>query len=104
MDRSIREGDLYKTLFVCGKRFDLYYGYYAEIERHSPYRELIPIYPDFSASPQFTEDGRPFVTQMQDACIHYEGPPCAEECHACRYFRQGEELIGICACISNRAI
>lgn len=103
MDRSIKEGDLYKSLHVCGQTFDLYYGYYDEIERYSPYRELIPIYPDFIAYPQFTEDGRPFVTQMQDACPNFDGLPHAEECHACRYFKQGEELIGICNCIRNRA-
>ena len=50
MDRSIREGDLYKTLFVCGKRFDLYYGYYAEIERHSIERMLSKLPPELRST------------------------------------------------------
>lgn len=98
MDRGIKEGDLYKTLTVCGKTFHLYYGYYDEIERSSPYSELIPIYPNFLKTPQYTEDGRPFVTQMQDACGHYDGYRDGEECYACRHFRSGEELIGVCVC------
>lgn len=102
MDRNIKEGDLYKTLTVHGETFHLYYGYYDEIERNSPYSELIPIYPNFLKEPIYTEDGRPFVTQMQDACSHYDGHCTGEECYACRHFRPGEELIGICSCAQNR--
>jgi len=104
MDASIKEGDHYKTLCVGGTTFDLYYGFYDEIERYSPYNELIPIYPDFSVCPQFTKEGFPFVTQMQDACEHFYGDPHARECHACHHFRHGDELIGICTCKSKREI
>ena len=30
----IREGDLYKIFTVCGKTFELHYGYYDEIEKY----------------------------------------------------------------------
>ena len=102
MDRRIKEGDLYKTLTIHGKTFHLYYGYYDEIERTGPYSELIPIYPNFQKAPLYTEDGKPFVTQMQDACEYYDGHSTADECHDCRHFRPGEELIGICSCRQNR--
>ena len=45
--REIRDGDLYKTVTVHGKTFELRYGYYEEYERESLFSEPIPIYPDF---------------------------------------------------------
>ena len=102
MSKHAREGDLYKTLTVFGHTFHLYYGYYDEIDRSSLYGEPIPIYPDFRSSPCYTEDGRPFVTEMQDACRHFDGAEQGEECHACRHYEAGEDLIGICVCDRNR--
>lgn len=93
------EGDLYKVLHIEGHSFPLYYGYYEECDRDNPVMEPMPIYPDFTKEPLFTARGNPFVTQMQDACLHYEGRigSCCD-CADCRHFAHGEELIGICTC------
>lgn len=91
------EGELYKVLNVGGTEFPLYYGYYEEFERNSPSAEPIPIYPDFLKEPQYTQEGKPFVTKMQDACAVYRGTMYdTNECGECIYFEPGEELIGIC--------
>lgn len=95
-----KEGDLYKTLTVCGRTFDLRYGYYAEIDRHS---EPDVIYPDLMRVPVYTEDGRPFATMMQDPCESFTGKKTEDACCGdCSYFRRCEDLIGICVCDSNR--
>ena len=98
----IRDGDIYKVITLHGKTFEIRYGYYEEFEKE--FGEPIPIYPDFSVCPQFTKEGFPFVTQMQDACEHFYGDPHARECYACHHFRHGDELIGICTCKSKREI
>ena len=96
-----REGDLYKVVTTFGKTFELRYGFYEERDRQSPLCAPAVIYPDFIREPQFTEDGEPFLTMIQDACEHYVGnvkrtpdSTCAE----CKHFKQGEEWFGICAC------
>lgn len=97
------EGELYKILNVCGHAFPLYYGYYDDCDRVNPQAEPMPIYPDFLAVPHYTEQGIPFVTKMQDACEHYVGQSNGcEECAECVWYRHGEELLGFCACPSNR--
>ena len=98
MEKLIREGDLYKSLTVFGKTFHLYYGYYDEQDRRSSYREPIPLYPDFTKNPRYTDAGEPFVTQMQDPCPCFEGDASEDGCYACRYYRQGDDLIGACTC------
>ena len=98
MTEQIREGDLYKSLTVFGQTFHLYYGYYDERDRRSRYQEPIPLYPDFEANPHYTDKGEPFVTQMQDPCSCFDGEAAGDGCYACRYFRQGDDLIGICTC------
>lgn len=91
-----KEGDLYKTLYIKGKKFDLYYGYYENIDRQ--YNEPDVIYPDFITNPQYSEDGYPFATLMQDACEHYEGVRTIEnDCSQCKHFIRCEDFIGICA-------
>jgi hypothetical protein len=97
---QIRDGDLYKTINVFGKRFDLRYGYYEEFERARG--EPIPIYPDFRENPVYTEDGHPFVTQMQDLCRHGESKFRDGCCADCKYYKNGEDLVGICLCEKNR--
>lgn len=94
----IREGDLYRIVTVYGKTFELYYGYYDDIERAGKHTEPIPIYPDLVRYPLYTEDGSPFVTEMQDICSHFLGREGEESCLACRHFEKGDELIGICKC------
>ncbi|MBE6629774.1 MAG: hypothetical protein E7624_02870 [Ruminococcaceae bacterium] len=91
-----RDGDLYKRITLHGVSFELRYGYYEEFERASG--EPIPIYPDFEKEPRYTAEGHPFVTAMQNACPHHHGADPEYGCHGCLYYKEGEELIGICTC------
>lgn len=94
-----RDGDLYKSITVHGQRFELRYGYYEDFERASG--DPIPIYPDFKKNPLYTDGGYPFVTAMQEACAHHSGDP-EYGCHGCLYYKEEEELIGICLCERNK--
>ena len=98
---QIREGDLYKTIELFDRRFELYYGYYEEYERKRG-EPPIPIYPDLLRSPVYTADGYPFVTQMQAVCARYTGRQEDGFCADCLYYRDGEDLIGICLCEERR--
>lgn len=96
-----KEGDLYKTVTTFGKTFELRYGYYSERDRQNPICEPAVIYPDFTREPLYTDDGKPLVTIIQDACVSYKGErnktpdtTCAE----CNYFLRGEEWFGVCTC------
>lgn len=96
-----REGDLYKTVTLHGKTFEIRYGYYEEIDReHDP----VPIYPDFMRAPVQTDDGAPFVTLMQDACGDYRprGRGSDRDCGSCVYMERGDELIAVCRCQRQR--
>ena len=100
-----REGELYKTVTLHGRRFSLYYGYYEECDRENPLCEPIPIYPDFLKEPQYTDEGEPFVTMMQDACERYRGDAKRTSdttCEECKYFQCGEDWFGICQCPKNK--
>lgn len=101
---KIRDGDLYKVVTVAGVSFELYYGYYDEIERESRFTEPIPIYPSFIDEPVYTDGGYPFATEMQDVCEHFLGRDGEDSCYACRHFVKGDELIGICRCEARRRI
>ena len=68
-----REGDLFRIIRTCGKTFEIRYGYYEERDRHTQFAEPVPIYPDFTELPQYTDDGTPFVTAMQNPCESFEG-------------------------------
>ena len=99
-----KEGDLYKVIDLHGHTFPLYYGYYADCERDNPSIDPMPIYPDFSREPRYTNEGFAFVTKMQDSCKHYSGRPGKfNECAECHYYLHGEELLGICTCPRNKA-
>lgn len=99
---SPREGDLYKQVTVAGKTFELFYGYYEEFERYGKYNDPIPIYPNFIAKPEYTDDGIPFVTKMQDICQHYQGKATGDSCAQCAHFQKGDDLIGLCRCPHNQ--
>ena len=96
-----REGALYKVIQLHGAVFEIRYGCYEEIDRVG---EPVEIYPDFLKAPVYTEDGRPFVTLMQDACPHYRSHHRENEldCGSCRYLERSEALIGICRCPENQ--
>jgi hypothetical protein len=72
-ENAPKEGDLYKVVVTFGKSFELRYGFYEERDRQSPLCEPAIIYPDFIKEPLYTENGEPFVTMIQDACVHYKG-------------------------------
>ena len=103
-DRSISrsthtEGELYKLITVHGNTFELRYGYYEDCDRQNPLCEPIVIYPDFLKEPVYTDDGKPFVTAVQDACRYYlsetkrtPDSTCAE----CNCFMHCEDWLGIC--------
>ena len=95
-----KDGDLYKVVSLHGRSFELRYGYYEEREREQC--EPIPIYPDFIKDPQYTAEGYPFVTQMQELCTHGESRFAEGCCVDCKYYCDGDELIGICLCPQNK--
>lgn len=96
-----KEGDLYKNITAFGRTFELRYGYYEAFERQ--HNDPMPIYPDFLREPVFTDNGEPFVTQMQDACQYYNGSEETDrECAGCGHYIQGEEFLGICGCPHNK--
>lgn len=94
------DGDLYRKVELHGRCFELRYGYYEEFERARG--EPIPIYPDFAVNPQYTDEGYPFVTQMQALCAHGESRFADGCCADCRHYLDGAELIGICLCPHNK--
>ena len=95
-----RDGDLYKVVRVRERDFVIRYGYYAEYERARG--EPVPIYPDFKKDPAYTKDGKPFVTQMQELCEYGDSKFRDGCCVDCRYYRHGDDLIGVCTCEHNK--
>lgn len=92
--KTPKEGELFKTIPLGGRIFEIKYGYYEDYERDRG--EPIPIYPDFLKNPCFADDGKPFVTQMQDACEDAKIGIPDSFCVDCEHFRYGNELIGFC--------
>ncbi len=94
-----KEGDLYKVITAHGKSFELYYGYYDEIDRQNPNVEPMEMYPNFIENPIYTDEGIPFVTAMQKPCRHFKGEPDEDNtCYQCSYYEKCEELLGVCRC------
>lgn len=91
---GIRDGDVYKIINIYGRTFEIRYGYYEEYERELG--EPIPIYPNFKENPVYTADGKLFVTQMQEICGYGSSKFKEGFCADCKYFKQGEDLIGVC--------
>ena len=77
---TVKEGDLYRVLEIGGARFEIRYGYYEELDRVGKYNDPIPIYPNFLENPQYNNEGYPFVTEMQDTCVYYDGSKTQEFC------------------------
>ena len=99
-----KEGELYKIVTTFGKTFELRYGFYDERDRQSPLCEPAIIYPDFLSEPVYTDEGKPLVTMMQDACERYSGSAKRTPdttCADCKYFQRGEEWFGVCRCRDN---
>lgn len=97
--KAPKEGDLYKVISLFGKKFELYYGYYEDKDRHSRYSTPTEIYPNFIKNPIYTSDGIPFVTAFQDTCQYYiKVSDVSDKCIDCKYFEKCEELFGLCKC------
>ena len=98
-----KEGDLYKVITAHGKTFEIYYGYYEETDRLSPYGKPMEMYPNFIENPVYTDKGIPFVTAMQKPCKHFKGEPDVDNtCYQCSHYERCEELLGVCRCAKNR--
>ena len=98
-----REGDLYKIIQLYGKTFEIRYGFYEDRDRNYHYAEPMEIYPDFAKHAQYTDDGIPFATAIQEPCIHFVGKRDANStCEDCPFYQHGEELIGLCTCPANK--
>ena len=98
-----REGDLYKRVTAFGHTFELRYGYYEESDRR--WGEPDVLYPDFLKTPVHTDEGEPFVTIVQDACLHFRGKTCRAEdstCAECQYMKRSEDWFGLCTCPKNK--
>jgi len=64
------------------------------------------IYPDFEEYPEFTDEGRPFVTAAQECCRHSKSADTEDSspggcggCGDCVWFRRDEtpyDMIGVC--------
>jgi hypothetical protein len=94
-----KEGDLYKVITVGGRSFEIYYGYYEEMDRQNPSVEPMEIYPDFLESPVYTDEGIPFAVAMQTPCEHFLGAADEDNtCYQCGYYEGQEELLGLCRC------
>jgi len=99
---NIKEGSLYRLIDLYDTKFEIKYGYYDDNDRYSKYSEPIPIFPDFIKNPMYTKKGQPFVTCMQDKCIHYVGDKSIDSCYKCEHFVKGIDLIGTCSCPLNQ--
>ena len=97
---KIRDGDVFKIIDAFGRQFEIRYGYYEDYERHKG--DPIPIYPDFKNAPEHTAEGYPFVTQMQDICEHGSSKFKEGYCIDCEFYKQGDDLIGICTHHKNK--
>ena len=94
-----REGDLYKIITAHGRTFEIYYGYYENTDRESPYCKPMEMYPDFVKNPTYTDGGIPFATAMQKPCEYFAGEPDEDNtCYQCSHYERCEELLGICEC------
>ena len=101
-----KENEIYKTVTTFGKSFELRYGYYEEKDRNNPLCKPVPIYPDFLRAIVYTDDGKAFVTMMQDSCEYYSGEEKRTSdttCAECIYFEQGADWFGICTNEKNKS-
>lgn len=99
-----KEGDLFKVITAHGVTFEIYYGYYEEIDRQNPNTKPMEMYPNFLENPMYTADGVPFVTAMQKMCEYFKlGVGRIDEgednmCLYCAHYEKCEELLGVCRC------
>ena len=92
----IKEGELYKIIVIDDISIEIRYGYYDEKDRYSKYNEPIPIFPDLFNNKLYTKTGVRIVTKMQEICDCYDGMKDVTECYGCKYYKEYEDLIGVC--------
>lgn len=100
-----KEGDLFKIIHLYGKTFEIRYGFYEECDRYTLFAEPLALYPNFIKNPQYTDNGIPFVTAIQDPCPHFQGKRddnCT--CGDCVFYQHCDEMIGICLNAANQQI
>ncbi len=92
-----------RSLIIGKKTFPIYLAVDEET------KESYPVYPDFEATPEYTEDGRPFATAEQERCPYAKptvaGLPTPGDCGGCGWFYREHtpyDPIGICMCTSRR--
>ena len=102
MNGKYNEGDLYRSVDIFGKIFNIYYGYYEDYERDSLFNDPVPVYPNLRDNPEYDGDGNRIVTEMQIACPHYNGTIMEDSCSHCPYYQRVDDLFGICLCEQNR--
>lgn len=97
-----REGELYKIITVAGHSFELKYGYYEEYERVAG--PPVVVFPNLIASPKYSPEGYPLVTQIQDPCQYFKLAPGREEhwCGDCEHFVGAHPEIGECQCAHRK--
>lgn len=98
-----KEGELYKEISIGGNTFKIFYGYYEDFERESPFNDPMPIYPNFTKKPHYTAEGIPIVTAMQNICeFCNENNDEDSSCSDCSFFQKSEDLFGFCNCPQRR--
>lgn len=94
------EKKLHEILRVGGREFKIY------VEYDESLGEAQPNYPDFSATPEYTDEGRPFARSISSACRYWKpydlDSTTIGGCGACGwlYLESENDRIGICMCES----
>ena len=87
---------------VGGREFHVYRQYDEQLQA-----EYLT-YPDFKEYPEYTDEGRPFSTAVDEGCPYYKPPvlgePGSDDCGGCGWFHREApyDIIGICMCDANR--
>lgn len=92
-----KEKHLHKVYQVEDHSFPVYREYDSQMD------ESYPVFPDFEKCPEYTAEGRPFATAVQDSCPYAKARVPGEEtpgdCSDCKWFFREHtpyDPIGIC--------
>ncbi|MEM5770448.1 MAG: hypothetical protein AAGU32_19505 [Bacillota bacterium] len=93
----------YKVCRVGKRQFPICFEYDQQLN------ESYPVYPDFEQHPEYTDDGRPFATAVQESCPYCSpvapGGLLPSDCGGCGWFFREEtpyDPIGVCMCDGRR--
>ena len=98
-----REGELYRTLEIEGISLPIYYGYY-DREREHKILDPMPVFPNLSEAPLYTQRGYPLVNADQPVCEHFSPKPAISEegwCNDCIHLELYDPALGVCRCEYN---